>query len=269
MKTSRKFPFLSAGKTHPGLVRMKNQDAFIALPEKGIWVVADGVGGHSHGETASQMIVDAVRKITPIIDLHQRVSELEKRIKEVNRHLIDLAKQVGGGEVIASTVAALVASREQCVCLWAGDSRIYGYREGVLTRLTRDHSLVEELKDAGVLSPEQAKDHPEANVIYRAVGKDTNLELDVVMYDIMAEDRFLLCTDGLTKEVMDNEISGQLSMGDSATVCESLLQMAIQRGCRDNITVIVVDVLPPFTKAIIGDSQISTAIQARTIFMKV
>jgi len=245
MTQSGTFSFSSEGSTHPGRVRTVNQDAYLALPDLGVWVVADGVGGHQRGDTASQAVVDGIATLEqgkPRVGLAESA---RLQILAVNRRLIQIARQAGPDTIIGSTVAVLVAEGRRCVCLWAGDSRIYGMRGGKLSRLTRDHSQVEDLVDQGRLSPVEAMRHPAANIIYRAVGKSEDLEIDAVAYDICANDKFMLCTDGITKEVSDEEIAAILSTGTCRDNCRALVDLVLSRECRDNVAVIVVDVKLP------------------------
>ncbi len=231
--------FNSAGITHRGCVRDVNQDALLARPAIGLWLVADGVGGHEHGEKASRLLVDTVASLSP--DTPEFPEAVRRAILRVNHELVDMAHRAGPDIIIGSTVAVLIAQNHECVCLWAGDSRIYGLRHAELARLTRDHSEVEEMVALGQLNPLDSLHHPDANILSRAVGQDETLELDACVYDLFAGDRFMLCTDGLTKEVDDAEIAAVLSRGDCQQSCNELIELAMQRGCHDNIAVIVVD----------------------------
>jgi len=244
MTRSTDFLFSSAGSTHPGRVRQVNQDAYAALPELGVWVVADGVGGHQRGDAASKAVVDEIAALASTTRPDNLTEAVRHRILAVNRQLIQVAQSAGPGTVIGSTVAALVAEGHHCVCLWAGDSRIYGFRRGKLSRLTRDHSQVEELVDRGQLSAAEAIHHPDANVIYRAVGQSEDLDVDAIAYNIYCHDKFMLCTDGLTKELSDEEIGTILANGDCHDNCRALMDRALRGECRDNVGVVVVDVNP-------------------------
>jgi len=244
MPISHECSYVSAGLTHPGQVRQVNQDAFVAMPEIGVWLVADGVGGHLQGEMASKLLVEAIGTIGSTEGLDQLTDLVCRKILAVNDELVQLAKNTGPDTIIGSTVAALIVQGSECVCVWAGDSRVYGLRQGRLTRLTRDHSPVEDLVEHGTLSRTQAMAHPQANVIYRAVGKEADLQLDVRLYDVRAQDRFLLCTDGLIKEASESEITEQLSGDDCRKSSEALLQLALRHGGHDNIAIIVVDINP-------------------------
>lgn len=236
------FVFRSAGTTHPGRIRSVNQDAFVDRPRQGVWAVADGVGGHQQGEAASLAVVTAIAETATAPSRESLAEALRRRIIGVNQELVNRAHAMGADALIASTVALMVAETSHCVCLWAGDSRIYGFRQGRLARLTRDHSHVEQLVDEGVISAEDALHHPEANIILRAVGRMDQLELDAVVYDLYDGDKFLLCTDGITKEIEEQEIAAILATGDCQDNCEQLLQLALSRACADNIALIVIDV---------------------------
>ncbi len=238
MNTSAEFRWTSSCLTHLGLVRQVNEDACLDRPEAGIWVVADGMGGHMAGDIASRMIVDALRDVNPGSRLSEMVNNVERRILNVNH---DLIKKVEGeeiGNIMGSTVVALVAKKGHCACIWAGDSRMYRFRRGELEQLTRDHSRVEELIESGDLLPELAESHPEANIITRAVGVDELLVLDVDVLEIQDGDLFLLCSDGLYKEVEYPEIENQMTNGSCAEICANLVQLALDRGCRDNVTIV-------------------------------
>ena len=245
MPASNGFVFKSAGTTHPGRVRTVNQDAFVDLPEQRVWAVADGVGGHQRGEAASQAVVNAIAEIAKETPANAHVESIRQRIIEVNHELIQGAHQLGPDALIASTVAVMVADTNSCICLWAGDSRVYGFRQGRLSRLTRDHSHVEQLVDLGVISAQEALHHPDANIILRAVGRSEHLELDAVVYDLYDGDKFLLCTDGITKELDDDEIANVLAQGDCHDNCQQMLNLALSRNCADNIALIVIDVRQP------------------------
>jgi serine/threonine protein phosphatase PrpC len=245
-------------------VRQINQDAFLELPELGVWAVADGVGGHQRGETASKAVIDAISEIAAEKRPENIVESVRRKLLGVNRALVEAAQRLGPDTVIGSTVAALVADGSRCVCLWAGDSRIYGIRGGRLTRLTRDHSQVEELVEQGKLSADEALHHPEANIIYRAVGKSEPLDLDANVYDIYRRDKFMLCTDGLTKELSDREICEILSKGDCHDSCRALTELALARECRDNIAVVVIDVNVDDRQDDGGTVQVSTLPPSRS-----
>lgn len=228
----------SASETHVGMVRKLNEDACLELAWHDLWAVADGMGGHAAGDFASQMIVDELRKVTPPDNLTGFVEDVKSTLRTVNRKLTDEASQ-RQVKIIGSTVAVLLAFDNRCACVWAGDSRIYLYREGNLRQLTRDHSRVEELVSRGLLSREEAKTYPDSNTITRAVGAMDKLEVDSELFEVQAGDIFLLCTDGLYNEVSAGDIEKLLGIGDCRESARQLIQSALDHGARDNVSVVV------------------------------
>ncbi len=236
----------SASVTHVGKVRQVNQDACLELPELGLWAVADGMGGHEAGELASARIVEYLRDIGEPVDMDQFITGVVDALQAVNRDLREESARRRYA-TIGSTVAVLLAFGFQCACIWAGDSRIYRYRGGRLERLTTDHSLVEEYISQGTLDPAQAEASPAANVITRAVGVEDLLELDVRKFDLTNGDRFLLCSDGLYKEISEPEMAAQLAGGACHSVIDRLQAMYLDRHARDNLSIVAVDITNPFT----------------------
>jgi len=229
----------SASRTHVGMVRKLNEDAYLELANRGLWVVADGMGGHAAGDVASRMIVDALAAMPEQSSLGSYISEVHQQLDVVNRTLADEASR-RRERVIGSTVVALIVRNRHGVALWAGDSRAYRYRKGNLTQLTRDHSQVEDLVSQGLITREQAEHHPASNVITRAVGVSAELELDSEMFEVEEGDVYLLCSDGLYNEVTAAEIENSLAVGNSQKSCDMLIDQALSRGARDNVSVIVV-----------------------------
>ncbi|MCF6281089.1 MAG: Stp1/IreP family PP2C-type Ser/Thr phosphatase [Candidatus Polarisedimenticolaceae bacterium] len=232
------FQWDSCALTHQGCVRDHNEDAGMEWPEIGLWVVADGMGGHSSGDLASNMIIDHIshlllpEKLSDIIDL------LEDTLEEVNQQLLQTAQQRGGNTTIGSTVVVMLVYNNLALLLWVGDSRAYLFREGQLTRLTQDHTQVEELIEQGLLLREDAEKHPSANIITRAVGATEDFFVDITSYEIREGDIFLLCSDGLDKEVNEQEISELLGKtGSAKQLAQSLLDLTLERGARDNVTI--------------------------------
>ncbi len=237
MSDSR-FEWTSYCISHVGRVREVNEDACLSLPEKGLWVVADGMGGHDAGDVASWMVVDALRDVGGYDRFSEFVDDVEQRLQRVNTQLVEKAREIAAEATIGSTVVVLLAWGNHSVCLWAGDSRLYRYRGGRLVQLTRDHSEVEELIERGIVSRQNAGSHQLANVITRAVGAGSELFLDAELSEVMAGDRYLLCSDGLNKEVSDREIRECMATPNAEKICETLVNTALRRGCRDNITVL-------------------------------
>jgi protein phosphatase/serine/threonine-protein phosphatase Stp1 len=229
----------------PGTVRKVNEDNLLCRPDLGLWVVADGAGGHSSGAMASGMIVEHLNRLTgdfPIVTLVEKVREV---MGGVHAQLRADAEALGQQVVIASTFVALILQGDQFVCLWMGDSRIYLLRQKQLRQITKDHSLVQELIDLGKLAAADAERHPRANVITRAVGADTGrLEIDQVGGMIAPGDRFLLCSDGISKTLALEEIAELLAANDATSPAQGLIAAARARQVRDNVTAIVVHIPP-------------------------
>jgi serine/threonine protein phosphatase PrpC len=235
-------PFRYNAKTHVGLKRKVNEDSVLALPEHNIWVVSDGMGGHEAGDFASSLIADSIAMIPSGLDPTERMHALRNAIQQAHRIIVQEAEVRGRG-VIGATVAALMLANGHFVGIWAGDSRIYRLRDGMIELLTTDHSAVAEFVTAGKMTWDEAEQHPQSNAITRAVGVGEELELDKVRGETRPGDRFLLCSDGLTKYATFNILQDSLSRYPLETVADELLHIALTGGGADNITVIVVDVL--------------------------
>ncbi len=207
-------------------------------PDIGLWVVADGAGGHGSGDVASNAIVAAMQVIPPGLSAAELLAQVRLRLTAVHQELQEEAARRGPGRILASTVVVMLARGEHFAMLWAGDSRAYLLRQGALSRVTKDHSLVQELVDQGTLSEDEAESHPQANVITRAIGAQGELELDKVSGRIIEGDRYLLCTDGLFKTMAEAEIVAMLT--DGADV-QAIVTEAVGRGARDNVSAIGVD----------------------------
>ena len=229
----------SSAITDPGNVREANEDAILDRPQSGLWVVADGMGGHEAGEVASGAIVAGLSQVVDIDQASKFVDAVEDCLIEVNRRLF--AASSSQGKVMGSTVAAVLALPGHCLCMWAGDSRVYRLRNFELQELTTDHSEVEELIAEGSLARADADGYPGENVITRAVGGEEDLFLEVKLFEMAHKDRYLLCSDGLYKDVKFHEIQEILSDGDVTSACRRLIDCAKSRRCSDNVSVIGVD----------------------------
>lgn len=231
----------SSAVTHPGNVRKVNQDACLSRPEIGLWLVADGMGGHSFGELASQSIVSTLRQAQFSSRLSDNVKLVEDNLQAINRHLLIESARQGDDTVIGSTVVVLIAYRDISVLLWAGDSRAYRMRDGQLLQLTQDHSQVEEMVKRGLILREDAESHPLANIVTRAVGASDTLNIELINDIIQEGDIFLLCSDGLNKELKDSEISQVLTQDKpAAQLCSTLLDLTLAKKARDNVTAVVI-----------------------------
>lgn len=227
----------SQGLTHVGAVRTNNEDAFLDRPAAGVWAVADGMGGHASGEVASRMVVEQLAQLPDDGSLSLLVDAAEDRLLEVNRQLLTLAMHFKE-RAIGSTVVTLLARGRHAACLWAGDSRLYRLRAGRIERLTRDHAMVEDLVASGLLKRDAAATHPGANQITRAIGVSPSLFLEVELFEAQSGDVYLLCSDGLYRELKDAEIAAVLN--DDAPNLKRLLETALERQPHDNLTAVAV-----------------------------
>lgn len=234
----KRLRWTSSAATHIGHVRKVNEDAFLDAREQRLWVVADGMGGHNAGDVASQTIIDQFLNFERGDDLSHNLGQLEKHLHEANQQ----CQRSAQNGVMGSTVALLFAQEPFCFVMWAGDSRVYRLREQKFTQLTEDHSQVWELFKQGKIREDEIRNHPYGNVITRAVGVQRKLNLDVEFVMVEPGDRFLICTDGLFRDLTESEIVYTLRTHSTAQAAEHLLQQALARGGKDNITAIVVQV---------------------------
>ena len=236
--------YRSAAHSHVGLVRQINEDAYLDRPEDGLWVVADGMGGHAAGDYVSSLIVDSLRRIAPAGSLQDYEAALRQGLAQVNDAVREETRQ-RGVSMMGSTVVLLAARADRGLCLWAGDSRLYRLRAGELSPISRDHSYVQELQDSGLLSEAEARVHPRANIVTRAIGVQDRLELSALEVQILPGDTWLLCSDGLTRTAEDNEIREVLGHADPYQVVRSLVHLGLTRGAPDNNTAIVIKASDP------------------------
>jgi type VI secretion system protein ImpM len=230
----------SASGTSQGNVRSHNEDAVLELPTSGLWVVADGMGGHKGGDDASRMIVEALCVIPRLPRLSELVDQVEDRLRVVNQRLYRAAAE-GNAGISGSTVVALLAVDAYCLSVWAGDSRVYRLREGSLSPITRDHTEVQALLDEGAIDSEAAAQHVSSNIITRAVGGAADLYLDVELRELRAGDRYLLCSDGLYKELGDADLARHLACQDVNEACKAIMSQALAGACIDNVSAVVVE----------------------------
>ena len=198
------------------------------------------MGGHDGGSVASQMIVEHLSHLNTKNNLDDFVNDIENTVTDANNRLLEYSRAQLNGRIIGSTFISLLIKGNVGVCLWAGDSRLYRFRHDKLSQISTDHSHVAELVSEGLISEEEAKTHPEANVITRAVGTSERLDIDVDVFDVSVGDLFLLCSDGLYNAVADDEIIQCLRETSLELSVNKLIQTALNNLASDNVSVILV-----------------------------
>jgi type VI secretion system protein ImpM len=240
----RPIQWRSCGRSDVGNVREINEDAFLDNPTEGIWAVADGMGGHLAGDEASQAVVDALANLTPGGTLEALTADVKACLQSTNANLIRRSRENNPDQIMGSTVVVMLAVDRHCAAIWAGDSRLYRFRDGLLTQLSRDHS-----PDADMATPDRPlsgapTEMRRSNVITRAVGADETLALDTITFNAAGGDTYLLCSDGLDKALNQREIENMLNRQNPDECSQALIDMALSRGARDNVTVVVVAAAP-------------------------
>ncbi len=232
-------PWQSESITDPGKVRQVNEDSIYSATADQIWAVADGMGGHHRGDIASQAIVAQLKQYKPGQRSGVSLRRLEDLIYRANTDLVATAQRMDSG-IVASTCAVLSIHRQSAICSWVGDSRIYRYRHHTLTQLTRDHSyqsLFDDLRNAGQSVDKTLVDE---QTLTRGVGAENDLQIEHCHFSYMPGDRYLLCTDGLYKEVSDAELSTLYDANRLDRDLISLLHQAyLDGGARDNLGMIL------------------------------
>ena len=230
-----------SAQSHVGLKRSVNEDSILVLPEQSIWVVSDGMGGHEGGDFASRLVVDSIALLPDDLPPGDKMREMRAALQNAHRAIV--AEAESRGSTIGATVVAFMIADGHFVALWAGDSRLYRLRGGEIEMLTTDHSVVAALVLSGQITWDEAELHPQSNAITRAVGVGDDLELDKVHGEILPGDRFLLCSDGLSKYATFAELRRAISNTPIEIISDKLIQIALDGGGADNISVIVIDVV--------------------------
>ncbi|MES3151745.1 PP2C family protein-serine/threonine phosphatase [Sphingomonas faeni] len=231
---------VSVATTHPGLVRRVNEDRYAERTADGLWVVADGMGGHAFGDWAAHAVVQAIESVAVPSSFDAAVQAVADGVHSANRRI--WAESQRRGQQMGSTVVVLLVCGDRFAVLWVGDSRGYLLRDRMLVPLTRDHSQVQEMVDRGLIAPEDAADHPRGHVLARAVGVGARIAVDVVTDTAEPGDRFLLCSDGLSGQVTDPELTVMLALPLPSDAIEALVARALERGAPDNVTAVLVGV---------------------------
>lgn len=234
---------LSIAQTHPGLVRTLNEDAFIERPDIGLWAVADGMGGHEAGDVASRLVIDMLADLPVYPDYNDRVKAVTECLSIANQRLRQIANS-STGKIIGCTAVVLIIDNDSGTysVLWVGDSRLYQMQSNQLKQITIDHTEVNEMIAKGYIDISQVETHPAANVVTRAVGAEQSLAIDRIDGTTSPDDLFLLCSDGLNKELNSREIENLLSTENLIDSSKALMHSALLRKARDNVTLIIIHV---------------------------
>jgi type VI secretion system protein ImpM len=221
--------YRSAAATDTGVVREVNQDSYLERSEVGLWVVADGVGGHQEGDVASRMVCDALAGFAPTASFEEMIDAARSQLHAVNDHLLRASVRPVNPVVSGSTVVTLLARGTRCAVLWAGDSRAYRWRNGKMEQLTRDHSVAE------------LEGETTSHAITRALGGEATLALDLFRDRVRTGDRFLLCSDGLVRVLRESDIAEWMAADDIAVAAQGLVKETVDRGAPDNVTALIVE----------------------------
>ena len=247
-----------AVRTDPGLRRSSNEDSYCTRPDLGLYIVADGMGGHVAGEVASRLAVETVQNFIaetagadknrtwpfpfePSVSLEG--NRLKAAFRLANRQIANAMADSADLRGMATTASAVLAGDKSACVGHVGDSRVYALRSGTLAQVTDDHSWVEEQVRAGTMSASAARQHPWRNVVTRALGGESEVVVDVREIEVKAGDLYLLCSDGLTGMLSDADIRERLSSGrDLHEICRSLVNDSNARGGIDNVTVVLLKI---------------------------
>ena len=236
----RPIKWSSYAESNVGTVRNINEDSILAKPEANLWAIADGMGGYEAGDVASSLIVKTLDELGNKESLSDIVNAVEDTLIDVNHRIQEYADIMLDGRMLGSTVVSLIIRGRIGACVWAGDSRLYRFRNHQLQQLSRDHSHVEELMTQGHITAEEAANHPDSNVITRAVGAHEDIYLDLNVFNLQVGDTLLLCSDGLYNAVKQPDILQFMSLATPALIVQSLLARALENGANDNVSIIVV-----------------------------
>lgn len=235
-------PWCSAARTDPGKVRLRNEDAFLECPQRGLWAVADGMGGHGGGDIASQLIVANLAQLPLYPGLDERSKAVRQCLRWTNRRLSQELTVNAGRDpgIMGSTVVTLLLEGNRGACIWAGDSRCYLWRGWRLYQLSKDHSLQQRLIDKQNMNVDEARAHPAARALTRAVGATQELTLEILELDVHPGDTFLLCSDGLYQDLRGEDLGSALSLASPSRVLERLFEGVLRGSARDNLTAVVI-----------------------------
>ncbi|AJI53924.1 PP2C family protein-serine/threonine phosphatase [Francisella philomiragia] len=243
---SKSLKIISNAKTHVGNKRAVNQDAFLAQPEIGVWIVADGMGGHHNGEYASGLVTQKIMLPDNIVGFDQTVDFIKAFIRKKNTELFYYAKKVGNSVRCGTTVVALVMRGNKVAILWVGDSRIYRFDPefNQLSQVTVDHTVFNSLKQKGLVDEFHPMAEQYKEALARVVGGEEDVVVDEYRLVLKKSERFLLCSDGINKELSDADLAAILSRSEAPGVtCDMMIKEALANVGRDNMTACVIDVI--------------------------
>lgn len=227
-------------RTHKGNIRASNQDAVLFAPQNTLFAVADGMGGHNAGDIASRMTVESVQASLSTADFNDKniIDAVRKANKEVYERQLSDTSLSGMG----TTLALIWAQDSKLLCANIGDSRVYLFRNNMLKRITRDHSIVQEMIESGVLTEEKARISPYRSCITRAIGTDETVETDIFSIDCSAGDRYLICSDGLTEHISEARISEIMKYEQIEIAADAFLNETLAAGGTDNVSFVIAEV---------------------------
>ena len=232
--------YRSAVRSHPGLVRSVNEDMALGRDNVALWLVADGMGGHSHGDWASKTLAAHLADVDLAVPLAERGPAIVAAMHAGNAEIVAAANRAGSQ--MGTTAVLLHLEGNDALCMWVGDSRAYIQRRGGLFQLTVDHTHVQDLIDEGILTPADAVGHPMSHVLTRALGVAEDLQVDIIKDEVEPGDRFVLCSDGLSGPVSDADIRALLEHDNPQTAVDALIERAYANGAPDNVTAIVIEI---------------------------
>ena len=239
-----RFQVSSHGVTDTGHVRTKNEDSILVHEDENVWIIADGMGGHQAGDFASQTITNNLSLFKQHPSLDDSILLLEENILNSNAIIRKKSFKLGRNATIGSTVVCVYIWQNLLFVLWAGDSRLYRYRDRNLQRLTEDHSYVEELVRMGKIDAHDAEEHPAANVVLKAVGIDDHLTIDFEYFELQDGDIFVICSDGLYKDLDETRIGPIIEAHpeNMNELAEELLGASLDGGGTDNTSIITMKI---------------------------
>lgn len=221
--------FRSVGRSHVGRVRPVNEDRVLNRPQAALWAVADGMGGHAFGGWAAETVVNALGEL----DGEAGTVAVDAALAQVNRRIYDRHAGASG-----TTVVVLQVRGDHGRVTWLGDSRAYRWRAGKLELLTRDHTVVQQLQDAGAITADEATGHPRAHFLTRAVGIEAAVEPETMTFSLEPGDKFLLCSDGFHRKLSERDIAWDCDLDEQA---DRLLRTMVERDGTDNLTFVLID----------------------------